>query len=165
MANPLRHHADSMFTYPRDAHWATAGADVHAAWLALGRAIFGGYFVFSGINHFMQVAMLAGYTASKGVPSPQLAVMGSGALILVGGMSLILGAWPRIGALLILLFLLGVTPVMHDFWNATDPQARMNDFGNFLKNVGLMGGACFAMALPAPWPGSVHRAVRAKAVV
>jgi uncharacterized membrane protein YphA (DoxX/SURF4 family) len=64
--------------------------------------------------------------------------------------------WPRIGAAFIMLFLLGVTPMMHDFWNVADPQARMGEFVNFGKNVALFGGACFAMALPAPWPGSVH---------
>jgi len=41
----------------------------HPAWLAIGRAIFGGHFVWSGINHFMQTTMMAGYAASKGMPS------------------------------------------------------------------------------------------------
>lgn len=85
--------------------------------------------------------------------------MASGLLLVLGGVSLILGVWPRAGALLVMLFLLGVTPVMHDFWNATNPDARMADFGNFTKNIGLFGGACFAYAVPAPWPASVslHR--------
>jgi uncharacterized membrane protein YphA (DoxX/SURF4 family) len=156
MARLFGHHADHTFTYP-DRHDAAAHAhSVQTAWFAVGRAIFGGFFVFNGINHFMSVAMMSGYVASKGVPMPQLAVIATGLLLVLGGISLILGAWPRVGAAMIMLFLLSVTPVMHDFWNATDPAARMNDFGNFAKNVALFGGACIAMAFPQPWPASVH---------
>ena len=52
------------------------------------------------------------------------------------------------------------SPMMHDFWNATDVASRMIEFGNFTKNVALFGGACFVMAVAGPWPGSVHRAPR-----
>jgi uncharacterized membrane protein YphA (DoxX/SURF4 family) len=156
MVRPFGHHADHTFTYP-DRRDAVASAQaLHAVWFAVGRAIFGGYFVFSGINHFMNVSMMSAYVASKGVPLPQVAVFGSGLLLLLGGISLILGAWPRVGAALIMVFLLGVTPIMHDFWNATSAAARMNDFANFGKNVALFGAACIAMALPSPWPASVH---------
>jgi putative oxidoreductase len=104
----------------------------------------------------MKFPMMAGFAAGKGVPYPEAAIAGTGALLVVGGISVILGAWPRIGAALIMLFLVGVTPVMHDFWNAADMASRMNDFGHFAKNVALFGGACFVMALPVPWPASLH---------
>jgi len=158
MARHLGHHADPVFSY--SSHHGAAGLiethASHAAWLAVGRAIFGGFFVFSGIHHFMELSSLAGYAASKGVPFPDLAIAGSGALIILGGISVIVGAWPRIGAALIMLFLAGVTPVMHDFWHDADMAARMNDFANFTKNVALFGGACFVMALPDQWPASLH---------
>ena len=163
MTTLFGHHAEGTFTYPRDERLASARSDVHAAWLAMGRAIFGGMFVFSSIHHFMDTATMTGYAASKGVPYPEVAVLGSGMLILLGGLSLILGAWPRAGASMIVLFLLVVTPVMHDFWNAPDQQARMGEFANFLKNVGLLGGAGIALAIPEPWPGSVHMPAKTKA--
>jgi putative oxidoreductase len=162
MATPLRHHAEDALSYPSDERIVVVRMD-HPAWLAIGRAVFGGYFVWNGIQHFMQAGLLAGYAASKGVPVPELAVLGSGTLILLGGLSLVLGVYPRVGGLLILLFLLGVTPVMHDFWNTIDPAARANAFGNFLKNIGLIGGACFAVAVPEPWPGSLRPAMKARA--
>jgi putative oxidoreductase len=139
--------------------------NTNVAWLAVGRAAFGGYFLFSGINHYTSHAMLAGFAASKGVPAPDVAVAGSGLLLVLGGLSLLLGLWPRSGAALIILFLAGVTPMMHDFWNATDPVMRLNDLGNFLKNIALIGGAGFAAAVPQPWAGSVHadRPVRSRA--
>jgi len=146
---------DNSFSLPQDERVAVR-VD-HAAWLAMGRAIFGGFFVWNGIQHFMQTGFMAGYAATRGVPFPEVVVLGAGAMILIGGLSVILGIYPRIGTLLIMLFLIGVTPVMHNFWNVTDPAARANDFGHFLKNIGLFGGACLAMAMPEPWPGSLRQ--------
>ncbi len=123
--------------------------------LVLGRALFGGYFLYSGLNHFRNKAMLSGYGASKGVPYPEAAVTGSGAMILVGGLSLLTGVRPKLGASLIGAFLLGVTSQMHDFWNLEDGQQRMGEQTNFLKNVALLGGALMAAAIPEPWPVSV----------
>jgi len=67
-----------------------------------------------------------------------------------------LGVWPRLGAALIMLFLVCVTPVMHDFWNEADAGARMAQFANFMKNVALFAAACVLMAVAEPWPASVH---------
>ena len=123
--------------------------------LALGRALFGGYFLYNGIQHFRNRAMYESYARSKGVPLPSAAVLGSGALILLGGLSLLSGARPQLGASLIGLFLTGVSPKMHDFWSVADEQQRMQEFINFTKNVALVGGACLAAAVPQPWPWSV----------
>ena len=40
----------------------------------LGRAIFGGYFLYNGINHFINESMMSQYAASKGVAAPDAAV-------------------------------------------------------------------------------------------
>lgn len=123
--------------------------------LLLGRILFGGYFLFSGLNHFLGMSRLVPYASSHGVPMPELAVAFSGALIVLGGLSVLLGFMPRVGLTLIILFLVPVTLVMHNFWAVSDPQARMIEMGNFLKNFALLG-ACFGlMALPVPWAASV----------
>src|SRR3989442_1102304 len=46
----------------------------------IGRLLFGGYFLYSGINHFTQRRMLAQYVSSKRVPKSDLAVIASGAV-------------------------------------------------------------------------------------
>jgi putative oxidoreductase len=123
----------------------------------LGRAIFGGFFLFSGIQHFTRAAEMAPYAASKGVPFPELAVLGTGALLLAGSVSLLLGVLPRVGAACIALFLIGVTPSMHAFWNESGQQAVM-EMGNFMKNMALLGAAFMVAAIPGPWPGRLfHR--------
>lgn len=45
----------------------------------LGRLVFGGYFLYSGIHHFQDRKMLAQYAGSKKVPLPEVAVMATGA--------------------------------------------------------------------------------------
>ena len=123
--------------------------------LMFGRALVGGYFLCNGINHFRNKGMLSGYAASKGVPYPDAAVAGSGVMLLLGGLSLLTGVRPKLGASLISGFLLGVTPRMHDFWNVDDGQQRMGEQVNFLKNVGLLGAMLMTAAIREPWPVSV----------
>lgn len=117
----------------------------------LGRLIFGGYFLYNGINHFLNKDM-SGYAQAKGVPKPDIAVQASGALMILGGLSLLTGYKPKVGAALIATFLTGVTPSMHTFWKEQDPQRRQIETINFLKNVALLGGAMIAAGRPEPWP-------------
>jgi putative oxidoreductase len=126
-----------------------------------GRAIFGGYFIYNGINHFQNRAMMAEYARSKGVPAPAAAVTISGAMIIAGGLSVLTGAWPKIGAGLISGFLLGVSPQMHAFWKESDQQAQMAEMVNFTKNMALLGATCMAAGQAEPWPLSLGRRPRA----
>jgi putative oxidoreductase len=120
----------------------------------VGRAIFGGYFLYNGINHFLQKDQLSGYASSKGVPSADLAVQASGAMMILGGLSLLTGYKPKLGSALITAFLSGVTPSIHRFWSERNPQQRQVEMINFMKNVALLGGAMLAAGRPEPWPVS-----------
>jgi putative oxidoreductase len=121
----------------------------------LGRLIFGGFFIYNGINHFKSRKMLAEYAAAKHVPLAKVAIPATGALMIVGGTSIVLGVKPKYGALAVLAFLAGVSPTIHDFWSAQDPNQRMNDMINFAKNMALAGAALAIMSVDEPWPVSV----------
>ena len=121
----------------------------------LGRVIYGGFFLYSGINHFKEFRKMSQYTASKKVPFPEVAVAASGALLTLGGMSILLGVKPKYGSVALLAFLAGASPAMHDFWNAADPQQRQNDMIHFMKNLALSGSALALMGIEEPWPSSV----------
>jgi putative oxidoreductase len=123
--------------------------------LFAGRLIFGGYFLYNGLNHFLERDSLVEYARSKGVQAPEAAVAGSGLLILGGGLSILSGTFPKLGAGLITTFLLGVSPRMHAFWREQEPQQRMNEMVNFTKNMALVGASLVAAAHPEPWPMSV----------
>jgi uncharacterized membrane protein YphA (DoxX/SURF4 family) len=105
----------------------------------LGHLLFGGFF-YNGVNHFLQYKTLAQYAQSKKIPLPEAAVLGSGALLTVGGASLLLGVRPKWGAAAVVTFLAGLSPVMHDFWNDESPEARQANQINFAKNAALLGG-------------------------
>lgn len=118
----------------------------------IGRIIFGGFFISTGINHFKNVSYMAGYARAKGTPAPEAAVAGTGVLLVLGGLSMLLGAYPLIGIILLLIFLVGVSFQMHAFWKVTDPQARAADQINFMKNLALIGALLMFLAIPVPWP-------------
>jgi len=101
-----------------------------------------------GINHFAKNQMLAGYAASKGVPMPRLAVYGTGILLLIGGLGVLLWAFIPWAVLALAIFLLGVSFKMHAFWSMQDPNMKMADMTNFLKNMALLGGALLLLSIP-----------------
>jgi putative oxidoreductase len=105
----------------------------------IGRCLFALIFLMSGLTHFSNETI--SYAASQGVPLASAAVPVSGVLALAGGLSVALGYKTRIGALLLVLFLVPVTLMMHRFWGLSDPQAAMMQQGMFLKNVSILGGA------------------------
>jgi uncharacterized membrane protein YphA (DoxX/SURF4 family) len=121
----------------------------------IGRLIFGGYFLFAGINHFKQTRQLSQYAGSKNVPQPDKAVKATGAVLIAGGASILFGIKPKIGSAAIVGFLAGVSPIMHNFWKQEDPQQRTNDEINFAKNLALAGAALALMGVEEPWPASV----------
>lgn len=121
----------------------------------VGRIILGVYYLFNASNHFMQLEMMSGYAGSKGVPAPKLAVIVSGLLLLVGGLSILTGFQPLVGVIALVLFFLPVTFLMHNFWSLDDPQMKMMEMVNFTKNMALMGSALMFLVVPSPWPFSL----------
>lgn len=124
----------------------------------LGRAIFGGFFAYNGINHLLNAQHMSQYAAAKGVKPAEAAVLESGALLLAGGLCVTAGLRPRQGLAAIIAFLLPVSFQMHRFWEETDPVARQNEMAHFAKNMALIGAALAMMQIQEPWPLSVDEA-------
>ncbi len=128
----------------------------------VGRIIVGAYYLSSALNHLVFMpGQMAEYAASKGVPLPLLAVIVTGLPLLIGGLSILLGVFPRVGVLALVVFLLPVTFWMHDFWNVADPQMRTVQMVQFLKNLALMGSTLMFLAIPEPWEPSLKLGKRA----
>ncbi len=115
----------------------------------IARIVFSAMFVMSGINHITKANDMTGYAQFKGVPSPKLAVIGSGVVMGLGGLSLILGVYADLGAIVLAAILLLMAVKMHNFWTLEDAQAKQADMIGFLKNVSMAGGALFMFALMA----------------
>ncbi|MES2109874.1 MAG: DoxX family protein [Bacteroidota bacterium] len=115
-----------------------------------GRLLFSLVFLTSGLSHF-SVATI-GYAASQGVPFASIAVPLSGSIALAGALSIILGYKARIGAVLIIVFLIPISLMMHAFWNVVDPMMHQMQMIMFMKNVSMLGGALFIVVHGSgPW--------------
>ena len=105
----------------------------------LGRFLYSAIFLMTVMGHFS--AGYIGYAAQAGVPAPALLVPLSGVIAILGGLSITLGYKAKIGAWLIVLFLVPVTLKMHNFWAVTDPMMRGVQMALFMKNVSMLGAA------------------------
>lgn len=106
----------------------------------LGRIFYSAIFILGGIDNLVD-AKAVSYAASAGIPFPSVLVPLAGLVALLGGMSILLGLKAKIGGWLLVLFLVPVTLMMHNFWAVADPQMRMMQMINFEKNLSLLGGA------------------------
>ncbi|MFL5747801.1 MAG: DoxX family protein [Niastella sp.] len=104
-----------------------------------GRILFSLIFLMTAINHFSGKTI--GYAASQNVPFASVLVPASGIIATLGALSIILGYRARLGAWLIVLFLVPVTLMMHNFWTITDPMIRQMQMAMFLKNISMLGAA------------------------
>jgi putative oxidoreductase len=105
----------------------------------IGRILFSYIFIMSGFHHFSEAS--AQYAAKQGVPMPSLLVPISGLLAIVGGLSVLLGFKARIGALLLIIFLVPVTLMMHNYWAVDDPMMKQMQHAMFNKNLSMLGSA------------------------
>lgn len=121
----------------------------------IGRIFFGGYFLFSGLNHFTKMNMMSGFAASKGVPMPTFMVAVGGVLLLLGGAGMLFGVYIQWAVIALVLFFVPVTIKMHAFWKDSDPQSRMMNMTLCLRNIALLGASLMTLSIPTPWIWSI----------
>ena len=121
----------------------------------VGRLLLGGYFIMAAVNHFSNLKDMTGYATSKKVPLPMTAVAVTGLMVLFGGLSIFLGVFVHVGIWVLIIFLLGVSVMMHDFWLEKEPGKRMNDMINFNKNMALVGALLMLLSVSVPWAMSL----------
>jgi putative oxidoreductase len=112
----------------------------------IGRILFAALFIPSGFNHLANGKAMAGYAGAKRVPAPVVATYAGGVLLLAGGLSVLLGIWADLGALLLVIFLVPTAVLMHAFWREQG-EARMHDMIHFQKDIALAGAALMLFAL------------------
>jgi putative oxidoreductase len=76
----------------------------------------------ASFNHFKNLNYMSEYAKARGTSSPKLAVAGTGVILLLGGLSMLLGIYPVVGIVLLILFLLSVSFQIQSFWKVDDAQ-------------------------------------------
>lgn len=105
----------------------------------IGRILFSVIFMYSSISKFSSNFVYE--AAAKGIPFADVLIPFSGILELVGALSILSGFMSKWGAWLIVIVLVPVTLVMHDFWNVTDSLKHELVLLTFMRNMGIIGGA------------------------
>lgn len=119
------------------------------AFFLVGRVTLGCYFVWSGIKHFKNMQGMVGYAASKGTPMPKVAIPLTGLMLLLGGIGVLLQFQVTIAYTLLIIFLISAAFMIHNFWKATDPMAKMADTIQFQKNIALAAALLMLLAMSA----------------
>jgi putative oxidoreductase len=104
-------------------------------------------FLLNGLNIIGQ-ALAAHELAVYGAPAsliPAL-IIAARTLQLIAGTCLILGVYPRVSALALLLFLIPATAMAHSFWQAIGTPLYQVQLINFSKNLSMAGGLIFIIA-------------------
>jgi putative oxidoreductase len=104
-----------------------------------GRQLFSIIFIVASARHFNPQTIAS--AARHSVPLPHILVPLSGVIALVGGLSVLFGYRARVGAWLLVIFLVPVTLMMHNFWTVWDPATSQIEKAMFMKNLTMVGGA------------------------
>lgn len=121
-----------------------------------GRILFSLIFITSGFSHFTEESM--NYAESHGVLMSSVTVPLAGVMCILGGLSIAFGFKAKLGAWLIILFLIPTTILMHNFWTISDPVTRHTQMIMFMKNLSMLG-ASLLIAYHGAGPASIdHRA-------
>lgn len=117
--------------------------------MVIGRIFIAMIFLGAAFNHITGFQGTLDYMKSQmgALPDGVLAFLLVGAIVflVVGGLGVLFGVATRFGALLLVIFLLSVTPVFHAFWAVPAEQVQMQLI-NFQKNLALIGGLISVMA-------------------
>jgi len=106
-----------------------------------GRIFYSLIFLMTIFSNFSQKAISE--AVAQGVPLASIAVPLSGIIAILGGLSVALGYKAKWGACLLVLFLIPVTLMMHNFWAISDPMMAQMQQIMFMKNLALLGAALF----------------------
>jgi putative oxidoreductase len=112
----------------------------------LARVLLSSPFLYSGVDKCWRWSIAQREVAASGLPGPTLLHLVTVVVQLGGGLSLLLGIEARLGALLLLLFLIPVTLMYHPFWKRSGADF-VAEADHFLSNLAIMGGLLVIVAL------------------
>ena len=107
----------------------------------IGRIFYSIIFIAFGLSHIFKLGEMSQYTASMGVPLPTVATLVTGLMILAGGLSILLGYKVKIGAILLIVFLIPTSFIANAFWTIQDAMQAQMHLAMFMKNIAMTGGA------------------------
>jgi len=112
----------------------------------IGRILLSAIFIMSAFNKLGSFGGTAGYMAQHGIPAVSFFLVMAIIFELLGGLMVLTGYQARLGSILLIIFIIPVTLIFHNFW-AFQGMEREMQFINFLKNVSILGGLLVVLGL------------------
>jgi putative oxidoreductase len=110
-----------------------------------GRVLLAAIFLMSGVNKLQTTEATVAYMENEGMIAASTLIWGAILFEILGAVSVMIGWQARVGAGMLIVFLLIATPIFHDFW-VKDPAEYQPQMIMFLKNVSILGGLLIVMA-------------------
>ena len=101
----------------------------------------------AGPAHMTRGKMMKGYAQSVGFPAPLLAGWPAGLWLIAAAVSIGVGIWPDIGALMLAAFVIPAGLYFHNFWAVEDPAQKQTQNQLFFRNLTFLGASLALFAL------------------
>ncbi len=111
----------------------------------VGRILLALIFIMSAIGKIGDFEGTSGYMSSHGMPMVPLFLLGAIVIEMAGGLSLLSGYKTKLGALVLVVFLIPTTLIFHAFWAVPEDMVKLQMI-MFLKNLAIMGGLLTVLA-------------------
>ena len=118
--------------------------------LLLGRVFLSAIFLVTGVQKILDFPGSRTYMENVGIPMPGVLLVGAIVLELVGGLAVLMGYKARLGAILLIVFLVPATLACHTDFGGGD------QLNHFLKNLSILGGLLLVAGY-GPGPYSLDR--------
>lgn len=105
-------------------------------------------FLFGACEKIMNPAGATAMMLAHGLPLAPLLLVFAVVIELLGALALLTGLMARSAALMLILYLIPVTAIMHNFWMVAPPEATIQLI-MALKNLAIMGGLFMVAAFGA----------------
>ena len=117
----------------------------------IGRIVVGLYFISHGYSHIKHKAGVVGYAQSRGMKmAPQLVLVSGGGIMLAGA-GLIVGILPEVALIGMIVFLIAVSVMVHNFWKDSDPTKRSQERLSFEGNIALAAALLMVLSFVSGW--------------
>ena len=111
---------------------------------AIGRLLLASLFILSGFTKLIDWQATAAYMASKDLPLIPVLLPIAAIVEIAGGVALLAGAYSRIAAFALFLYLIPTSLIFHNFWAVPAAQSQ-NQMIHFMKNVSMLGGLLYVI--------------------
>jgi len=118
---------------------ATTNTGLQSSAALVGRFLMSSIFIISGVHKLLAWSDTASRMESEGMVAVPLLLAGAVVCELGGGLSVLIGYWTRVGAAVLIVFLIPTTLIFHDFWTYSGQEREMQMI-NFMKNLAILGG-------------------------